>query len=273
NISQTLLDLQFSHSQKEGYKVATKILSEMGRVAYLHKRQPVNASLAVLKSPDIPSVLVETGFISNPSEERLLFQRSHQDKLARALTKAIVQYFEQSPPEGTLFANRGKTLQHVVKRGESLSRIAKQYGTTTKALMQANKLSKSTLAIGQVLQIPGKQGAVKVPVIANPVETKTLNHVVKRGEFLGKIAEHYKVSVSAIKRENQLRSDTLRVGQKLKITVNMKDQLLRKHQVQRGEFLGKIATRYGVTIDSIRQANQLRSDTLAVGQTLIIPNN
>jgi len=82
NVSQTLLDLQFSHSQKEGYKVATNILSEMGKVAHLHKADPVNASLAVLKSPDIPSVLVETGFISNPTEEQLLFQRSHQDKLA-----------------------------------------------------------------------------------------------------------------------------------------------------------------------------------------------
>ncbi|WP_200853081.1 N-acetylmuramoyl-L-alanine amidase family protein, partial [Klebsiella pneumoniae] len=93
---------------KEGYKVATNILREMGKVAHLHKTEPVNASLAVLKSPDIPSVLVETGFISNPSEEKLLIQRSHQDKLARALATAIVQYFEDNPPEGTLFANRGK---------------------------------------------------------------------------------------------------------------------------------------------------------------------
>ena len=126
NISQTLLDLQFSHSQKEGYKVATQILQEMGREGIqLHKKNPVNASLAVLKSPDIPSVLVETGFISNPTEERLLFQRSHQNKLARALAKAIVQYFEASPPEGTLFANRDKSIKHKVQRGESLSVIAK----------------------------------------------------------------------------------------------------------------------------------------------------
>lgn len=61
NVSQTLLDLKFSHSQKEGYKVATKILKEMGKVTRLHKKEPVHASLAVLKSPDIPSVLVETG--------------------------------------------------------------------------------------------------------------------------------------------------------------------------------------------------------------------
>lgn len=274
NVSQTLLDLQFSHSQKEGFKVATKILREMSRAGiYLHKKEPVNASLAVLKSPDIPSVLVETGFISNPSEEKLLFQRSHQDKLARSLAKAIVQYFEANPPEGTLFANRGKSIKHKVARGESLSVIANKYGTSTKAIMQANKLKSSSLAIGQMLTIPGSSGAIAVPQIKNPVETKTLTHVVQRGEYLGKIASKYKVSVAAIKRENNLKSDTLKLGQKLKITVSMKDQPLRKHKVKRGEFLGKIASKYGVSVSSIRKANNLRSDQLAVGQVLIIPRN
>lgn len=273
NVSQTLLDLQFSHSQKEGYKVATKILKQMSSAGIkLHKKQPVNASLAVLKSPDIPSVLVETGFITNPTEEKLLFQRSHQDKLARALTKAIVQYFEANPPEGTLFSNRGKTIKHKVKRGESLSVIAKKYGTTTKAIMQANKLKSSGLAIGQVLKIPGSKGAIPVPKVTNPVETKTITHVVQSGEYLGKIAARYKVSVATIKRENKLRSDTLKLGQKLKITVSMKDQPLRKHKVKRGEFLGKIASQYDVSVSAIRKANNLRSDELAIGQVLIIPN-
>lgn len=274
NVSQTLLDLQFSHSQKEGYKAAKNILSEMKRAGiYLHKKEPVNASLAVLKSPDIPSVLVETGFITNPTEERLLFQRSHQDKLARALTKAIVQYFEANPPEGTLFSNRGKTIKHKVSRGESLSVIAKKYGTTTKTIMQTNKLKSSTLAIGQVLTIPGSMGTVNVPKIKNPVETKTLTHVVQKGEYLGKIASKYKVSVAAIKRENALKSDTLKLGQKLKVTVSLKDQPLRKHTVKRGEFLGKISSRYGVSVSAIRKANNLRSDELAIGQVLIIPHN
>ncbi|MCG7491832.1 N-acetylmuramoyl-L-alanine amidase [Vibrio sp. Of14-4] len=273
NISQTLLDLQFSHSQKEGYKVATQILQEMGREGIkLHKKNPVNASLAVLKSPDIPSVLVETGFISNPTEERLLFQRSHQNKLARALAKAIVQYFEASPPEGTLFANRDKSIKHKVQRGESLSVIAKKYGSTTRAIMQTNKLKSSSLAIGQVLTIPAAKGSVPVPRLTNPVETKTITHKVAKGEYLGKIASRYKVSVTDIKRENNLNSDTLRLGQKLRITVSMKDQPLKKHKVKRGEFLGKIARQYGVGVSTLRQANNLRSDQLAVGQVLIIPN-
>ncbi|WP_165312438.1 N-acetylmuramoyl-L-alanine amidase [Vibrio ziniensis] len=273
NVSQTLLDLQFSHSQKEGYKVATNILSEMGKVAHLHKSEPVNASLAVLKSPDIPSVLVETGFISNPTEEQLLFQRSHQDKLARALAKAITQYFEDNPPEGTLFANRNKTQKYKVQSGDSLSAIANKYGTSIEALKQTNKLTSNSLAVGQVITIPGGNAApIAVPVVTNPVETETITHTVVRGDYLGKIAGTYKVSAAEIKRENNLKSDTLKLGQKLKITVSLKDKPLRKHTVQRGEYLGKISSHYGVNTDSVRKANNLRSDQLAVGQVLIIPN-
>ncbi len=272
NVSQTLLDLQFSHSQKEGYKVAKNILSEMGKVAHLHKKEPVNASLAVLKSPDIPSVLVETGFISNPTEEKLLFQRSHQDKLARALAKAIAQYFEENPPEGTLIANRNKTQKYKVQTGDSLSVIANKYGTSVDAIKSTNKLKSNSLAVGQILTIPGGSSPLQVPVVSNPVETETITHTVEKGDYLGKLASTYKVSVTAIKRENNLRSDTLKLGQKLKITVSLKDRPVRKHTVRRGEYLGKIATKYGVSVDSVRKANSLRSDQLAVGQVLIIPN-
>lgn len=272
NVSQTLLDLQFSHSQKEGFKVATHILKEMGKVTRLHKKDPVHASLAVLKSPDIPSVLVETGFLSNPTEEKLLFQRTHQDKLARALAKAVVKYFEVNPPEGTLFAKRKHATKHKVAKGESLSLIASKYGVTTQSLMKANSLKKTGLAIGQVLIIPADRAPVVVKKPVNPVETKVVTHVVKAGEYLGKLATKYKVTVASIKAQNKLKRETLWIGQKLKITVKLKDLPIRKHKVKRGEFLSKIAGNYDVTVNSIRKANKLRSDKLAVGQILVIPN-
>ncbi len=273
NVNQTLLDLQFSHSQKEGYKLATAILSEMGKVAKLHNSKPINTSLAVLRSPQIPSVLVETGFISNPTEEKLLFQRSHQDKLARAVTKAVVKYLKENPPEGIILSNAtsstGSVRQHKVSRGESLSVIASKYGTSTQALMKYNNLKSSSLAIGQVLKIPGSASSSSS---SSAVKTKTITHTVKSGEYLGKIASRYKVSVADIKRENRLKSETVRVGQKLRITVEVKDVPLRKHKVARGDYLGKIAAKYGVSVNSIRQANKLRSDELAIGQVLIIPH-
>ena len=273
NVNQTLLDLQFSHSQKEGYKLATAILSEMGKVAKLHNSKPINTSLAVLRSPQIPSVLVETGFISNPTEEKLLFQRSHQDKLARAVTKAVVKYLKANPPEGIILSNAtsstGSVIQHKVSRGESLSVIANKYGTSTQALMKFNNLKSSSLAIGQVLKIPGSASSSSS---SSAVRTKTITHTVKSGEYLGKIASRYKVSVADIKRENRLKSETVRVGQKLRITVEVKDVPLRKHKVARGDYLGKIASKYGVSVNSIRQVNKLRSDELAIGQVLIIPH-
>ncbi|MGR5238476.1 N-acetylmuramoyl-L-alanine amidase [Vibrio alfacsensis] len=273
NVNQTLLDLQFSHSQKEGYKLATEILGEMGKVARLHNSKPINTSLAVLRSPQIPSVLVETGFISNPTEEKLLFQRSHQDKLARAISKAVVKYLKDNPPEGTVFSSSAKSVVHTVKRGESLSVIAKKYGSSTKAIMSENKLKSSGLAVGQKLKIPSiGVSSVSIPNKPNTVETETITHTVKSGEFLGKIASHYKVRITDIRRENNLKSDTLWVGQKLKITVAVKDKPIRKHKVARGEYLGKIAAKYGVSVSSVRKANNLRSDELAVGQVLIIPN-
>lgn len=272
NISQTLLDLQFSHSQKEGFTLATDIIKQLSKVAHMHKRKPVNASLAVLKSPDIPSVLVETGFISNPTEERLLFQSSHQNKLARAIATAVVDYFKGNPPEGTLFANRNKTHNYRVQRGDSLSIIAHRFGMSVEDIKKENTLKSNMLNIGQILRIPGGHTSIAVPKESSPVETRVITHVVQSGEYLGQIASRYKVSVADIKEENKLKSNTLWIGQKLKITVNLKDRPIRKHTVARGEFLGKIAAKYDVGVSSIRKANHLKSDSLAIGQVLIIPN-
>ncbi|WP_261817480.1 N-acetylmuramoyl-L-alanine amidase [Vibrio gallicus] len=267
-VNKTLLDLQFTNSKREGEKLAIDILSELKKVARLHKSKPAEASLAVLRQPQIPSVLVETGFISNPVEERLLTQRSYQDKLASALTKAVTKYLKANPPESTRFDTSAQgSGSYIVKRGDSLSRIAVNHGTSLSSLKKANNLKSDHVRVGQQLDIPSRSTST-----LNTVETQLLTHVVRSGEFLGKIASHYKVSVSSIRRENNLKSDTLKVGQKLKITVAVKDAPLRRHKVARGEFLGKIASKYNVSVSSIRKANNLRSDALAIGQTLIIPN-
>lgn len=277
NVSQTLLDLQFSHSQKEGYKLATDVLSEMGKVIKLHKKEPVNASLAVLKSPDIPSILIETGFISNPTEEKQLFQRGHQDKIARAISKAIITYLNDNPPQGTLLASKQEQTTHKVRSGESLSRIAKKYGTTTAKLQSTNKLKSTSLAVGQILKIPSNKSVYVASKVATPKvkpsgeqSRKTITHTVRSGEYLGRIAARYKVSTSSLRSLNRLKSDTLFVGQKLKVSIVAP---VKKHTVKRGEFLGKIATKYGVSVSSLRKANKLRSDELAIGQVLVIPTS
>lgn len=96
-LSQAVLDLQFGHSQRVGYDVATNVLSQLARVGDLHKRRPEHASLGVLRSPDIPSLLVETGFISNSGEERLLASDDYQQQIANALYSGLRNYFLSHP--------------------------------------------------------------------------------------------------------------------------------------------------------------------------------
>ena len=98
-LSQAVLDLQFGHSQRVGYDVATSMISQLQRIGEIHKRRPEHASLGVLRSPDIPSVLVETGFISNNSEERLLASDDYQQQLAEAIYKGLRNYFQVLPPQ------------------------------------------------------------------------------------------------------------------------------------------------------------------------------
>lgn len=96
-LSQTVLDLQFGNSQRVGYDVAVAVLSELRKVGSLHKKTPEHASLGVLRSPDIPSILVETGFISHASEEQLLISDAYQEKLAASIHAGLRNYFLAHP--------------------------------------------------------------------------------------------------------------------------------------------------------------------------------
>ena len=96
-LSQAVLDLQFGHSQRVGYDVAVRVLSKLQQVGTLHKRRPEHASLGVLRSPDIPSLLIETGFISNTGEERSLNNDSYQQQIAQAIYEGLRAYFIEFP--------------------------------------------------------------------------------------------------------------------------------------------------------------------------------
>lgn len=190
-LTQTVLDLSMNHSISTAFDVAGSVLRELGRVTKLHKKEPQSASFGVLKAPDIPSILVETGFISNHAEEQRLKTRSHQHKLAQAVSNALIQYFKKHPPADTQVAlaknrsqpqratslpasslpasNTGRTaaasggsrpvtaarlITHKVKAGESLSMLARQYGVPMSRLRELNKLKSDNILIGQTLKVP-----------------------------------------------------------------------------------------------------------------------
>jgi N-acetylmuramoyl-L-alanine amidase len=156
-----LLDLSMTASLSSSLNVGQKVLSNLGSVTSLHKRRVEQAGFMVLKSPDIPSILVETGFISNPNESAKLASGSHQQSLARSISSGIRQFFQQNPPPGTYIAflrDSGKIApgprDHMVAPGESLALIAQRYQVTQAAIRSANNLKSDSLKAGQHLQIP-----------------------------------------------------------------------------------------------------------------------
>lgn len=167
-LAMTLLDMSMNSSMAIGHSVAGDILKDLGSVTELHKSRPESASLAVLKSPDIPSILVETGFISNPKEERLLNSSRHQESIATAIHKGVSRYFHNNPPADTLLAKRNSggitastsaksssgNIKHKVSRGESLSAIAQRYQVPMASIKRANGMKTDVVQLGQTLVIP-----------------------------------------------------------------------------------------------------------------------
>ena len=153
-----LADLSMTATLDTSLSLGARVLGEIDDIAKLHKRKVEQAGFAVLKSPDIPSILVETGFISNPGEADRLNTSAYQNKMASAIHDGIVVWFKSHPPAGTLLAwqraQQGGAQQYVIARGDTLSEIAERYRVSVKSLKETNGISGSTIRIGQVLTIP-----------------------------------------------------------------------------------------------------------------------
>lgn len=158
-LASVLLDLSQNAALGASLEVADKVIGELAEIGPVHRRKVQQAGLLVLKSPDVPSILVETAFISNPSEEKKLRNVSHQRKLADAIHAGIRNYFYTNPPPDTRIAMNLKNtperqLQYVIVRGDTLSEIAARYNVSMRALKSTNRLSSNRLKVGQTLRIP-----------------------------------------------------------------------------------------------------------------------
>ncbi|HEG0621962.1 TPA: N-acetylmuramoyl-L-alanine amidase AmiB [Yersinia enterocolitica] len=265
-LSQAVLDLQFGHSQRVGYDVATKVLNELQRVGDIHKRRPEHASLGVLRSPDIPSLLVETGFISNSTEERLLGSSAYQEKIAQAIYKGLRSYFLAHPLQAD-----PKVENRPLIETAAVDSSSQRSGVSQPEPVVSNAQG-------------GRVSAVK-PVVTG----KSQIHKVQRGETLSGIASQYGVSMAVLRQHNTLKNDVVWVGQRLKVPASgatvaaaapkavakakpSKSQPV-KHQVKRGDTLSAIAARYGVSMSEIERANKIKSGNVQLGQTLTIPQS
>lgn len=156
-LASVLLDLSMTATLNSSLDLGKSVLGHIGDIARLHKKHVEQAGFVVLKSPDIPSILVETGFISNPQEARLLADTGYQQKMARAIFSGVTEYFYRSPPPNTWIAKHGSKAPgdvYVIARGDTLSAIAARYNISVEALKRHNGITSSTIRVGQRLKIP-----------------------------------------------------------------------------------------------------------------------
>jgi len=219
DLARTLLDLSMAWSIEQSTAAGSYILNSLGKVATLRRDKTQQGNLWVLRSPDIPSLLIETGYLSNPEEARKLNTDAYQRRLAEGIVQGVMNYFYDRPPENTLIAwqkvnnikpDMGTPTagSYVVRSGDSLSMVAQRFGVSTADLRRANDLRSDVIRIGQELAIPGA---------ALPVATLSVEHKAERGDTLSGIAARYDVSLTRLRAANNLRNDTIHVGQVLKI--------------------------------------------------------
>ena len=257
-LDQTVLDLQFGHSQRVGYELGNIVLRHFSQIASLSRPTPRHASLGVLRSPDIPSILVETGFLSNQEEELKLNTPAYRKRIAKAIYNGLVEYRrknvkdepkiaitdknEKTSEKSTALEVKDSGIRHKVKSGESLGKLAEKYKVPTNDILTLNKLKRKELLVGENLKIPatakaetanktekGKETETPKPVDKSPKtqgkskpEVKDAVpkfHTVKKNETLYSIAREYKIAPNKLLKLNpQLKNGKVISGQKIKLT-------------------------------------------------------
>lgn len=275
------------------------------------------------ETPDTEAVIVEYGFLDSKGDDVNQLKNNYKD-YAEAVVRAITIYKNlpyTAPVEGSFYTvQKGDSLWSIatkygltvdelkklnnltsntitvgqnlkikleeekpvedyliytVKSGDSLWKIASEYDTTVDTLMDINNLKGTTLTINQQLLVP-KKGTIEIEIEEEP---KGITYIVKSGDSLWKIANSYGITVDKLKSANNLTSNTLQIGQKLLIpisdtTVEEKEPTTSagiNYVVVKEDNLYSIANKYGVSVNDIKTANNLTSNTLQIGQVLKIP--
>ena len=247
--------------------LAKNILNNIGATGqetrkYYQRRLPSDTSKDYYfihrNTGNLEPLIVEYGFIDNTKD--VGFLKENYKELAEAVISAVANYIgvPYTPPEGLI------TNTYIVQKGDSLYSIANKLGTTVSELKKENNLTSNTLQIGEVLRIPSKE----------VYEGETNIYTVKSGDSLYKIAQNNNTTVDEIKRLNNLTSNILSVGQVLKLPITSSETPSSNtvdYTVKSGDSLYKIANQYNVTVDAIKRANNLTTNTLQIGQVLRIP--
>ena len=275
---------------------------------YYQRRLPSNPAkdyyYIMRDTPNNETVIVEYGFADSTGDDVSQLKNNWKN-LAEAVTKAIVEY-----AGGKYVAPAGSNY-YTVKSGDSLWSISRKFGVSVDELKNANNLSSNLLSVGQNLIIPVKEAQdtsdeyvvkkgdtlysiarkyntsvdnlksinnittdslaigqiIKLPSTSS---TASDTYIVKKGDSLYSIAKTYNTSVDKLKEINNLTSNALAIGQVLKLpSSNASEKVV--YTVKKGDSLYSIAREYGTTVDAIKKLNNITSNTLSIGQKLLLP--
>ena len=207
-------------------------------------------------------IIIEYGFLDNKGDAERI--KNNWEKYAEAVVKAVAEYKNIPYGESTPFTT------YTVQRGDTLWNIAKKFNTNVNEIKRLNNLKSNVLYVGQTLRVPEYYKA----------EDTNISYVVKRGDSLYSIARQYGVNVNDLKRINNLTSDLLSIGQIINIPSSTtivtpsEDDIINEENtyiVQRGDTLWSISRKFGVSVDDIKNANNLTNEILTIGSTIIVP--
>ena len=203
------------------------------------------------------TIVIDYGYIDNTSDANFL--KNNYEKLAEAVVKSIANY------AGVSYSPANMEGYYIVKKGDSLWSIASKNNTTVDNIKKLNNLSSNNLSVGQVL---------KLSYDAKKEDIKESNiYTVKKGDSLWLIANKYGTTVDELKSANNLKSTTLSIGQTLIIPEKKENTNKISYVVKKGDSLWLIANKYDTTVEKIKSTNNLKGNTLSIGQVLVIPSS
>ena len=273
------LDMVMTNTVNRSRELAQLSLKNISDINYLKFTQVQGAPFRVLKMPEIPSVLIETAYISNPMEEKLLRTPAFQDEMAGAIAKAIVKFVPSGQPAVLVqVAKAEEKPGPTANREEKVEKPRQREGRAIEKAKEDETAATSKKKAAAKAEPAEERNAAA----AEPTKVKkngTVTYRVKRGDTLEKIAVRHETTVAELLRLNNMKlKDPLWVDRKLKVpSPPFKEEKkvapeVITYKVKKGDTLEQIALQHHTTVRSIRMLNNLKpNDPMVAGRKLKVP--